>query len=133
MSELELLPKITITHEDLAILSGIVRKAMEEGRYAAASRLGNELHRARIIPAAQSPEDCLGLNLFGQYLEERSGAVQEVVLVAGKGSPAIGMVSVLSRIGTALLGLSEGQRMGWLDPSGKPRVVRLLKVHRHLA
>lgn len=130
MSNLEQLPEITVTHEDLAILSVVVQKAMAEGRYAAAARLGNELHRAGVVQASDAPENCLVLNVAGQYLEERSGAVREVILVAGRGSPSMGMVSVLTRVGTALLGLSEGQRMGWTDPGGQPRVVRLLRAGR---
>lgn len=133
MSHVDYRPEITVTHEDLAILSGLVQAAMAEGRYAAGSRLADELHRARVVSAAQAPEDCLVLNRPGQYLEERSGARRDIVLVAGRGSPATGMVSVLSRVGTALLGLSEGQGVSWLDPLGKPRAVRLLKVGRRAA
>lgn len=124
------LPQITITHEDLAILSALVRQEMTTGRYAAASRLANELHRAQVVDAARAPRDCLFLHIPGQYLEERSGAVREVTLVPGRGSAAVGLVSVLSPVGMALLGLSEGQRTGWLDPRGKPRMLRLLRVAR---
>ncbi len=122
------LPEITITHEDLAVLTRVIREAVAEGRYSAAARLGNELHRARIVPAGHAPAGCLALNRAGRYLEERSGAVRDVVLVSGRGRSSSGLVSVLSRVGTALIGLSEGQAMGWLDPRGKLRVIRLLKV-----
>lgn len=122
------LPQIIITHEDLAILSGLIEKAMASGRYAAATRLADELHRAQVVEAARAPRDCLRLNIGGQYLEERSGAVRDIVLVAGRSSAAVGLVSVLSQVGTALLGLSAGQRIGWLDPRGKPRWLRLLRV-----
>ncbi|MBN9436408.1 nucleoside diphosphate kinase regulator [Bosea sp. (in: a-proteobacteria)] len=122
------LPQIIITHEDLAILSGLIEKAMASGRYTAATRLADELHRAQVVEAALAPQDCLRLNIGGQYLEERSGAVRDIVLVAGRSSAAVGLVSVLSQVGTALLGLSAGQRIGWLDPRGKPRWLRLLRV-----
>lgn len=122
------LPQIIITHEDLAILSGLIEKAMASGRYTAATRLADELHRAQVVEAALAPPDCLRLNIGGQYLEERSGAVRDIVLVAGRSSAAVGLVSVLSQVGTALLGLSAGQRIGWLDPRGKPRWLRLLRV-----
>ena len=130
MPMIEVLPDIIVTHEDLPVLSRIVEKAMEEGRYEAASRLGNELHRARVVPTAMAPRDCLILNAVAQYLEERSGAVQEASLVAGEGRPSAGTVSVLSRVGTALLGLSAGQRIGWADPQGKTRMLRLLEVRQ---
>ncbi|MBN9451505.1 MAG: hypothetical protein J0I42_06090 [Bosea sp.] len=127
------LPEITITHEDLDVLTRVMREAVAEGRYAVASRLGNELHRARIVPTAHAPEGCLTLHLEGRYLEERSGAVRDVVLVPGRGRASVGLVSVLSRLGTALIGLSEGQAISWLDPRGKPRVIRLLNVSRRAA
>lgn len=133
MTNLRNAPQITITHEDLAILSAIVQEAMADGRYDAAARLGNELHRAQVVSAAKAPADCLILNVAGRYLEERSGAVRDVILTAGRSRPAIGLVCVLSRVGTALLGLSEGQSMSWLDPRGQPRAVRLLNVHRRAA
>lgn len=128
MPEPEQLPDITITHEDLAVLSDVVREALAEGRYVAASRLGNELHRARVVPAFQAPKGCLTLNRVGKYMEELSGAIWEVVLVARKGSRLSGTVAVLSGLGTALLGLSEGHRMSWFDHNGKSRTVRLLNV-----
>lgn len=124
------LPEITITHRDLEVLAYVLREAVAEGRYAAASRLGSELHRARIVLAAHAPDGCLALHRQGRYLEERSGAVRDVVLVPGRGRASVGLVSVLSRVGTALIGLSEGQAMGWLDPRGKPRMIRLLTVSR---
>lgn len=127
---MEQLPDIMITYEDLEILSGVVRVAMEEGRFVAAHRLGNELHRARIVPAAQAPGDCLLLNGAGRYLEEPSGAIRDVVLVAGRRSPGAGCVSVLSQVGTALIGLSAGQRIGWHDARGRPRALHLLEVRR---
>lgn len=124
------LPEITITHKDLEILTRVIREAVAEDRYVAASRLGNELHRAQIVQAAHPPDGCLALHHKGRYLEERSGAVRDVVLVPGRGRSSAGMVSVLSRVGTALIGLSEGQSMSWLDPCGKPRAVRLLNASR---
>src|SRR5690606_19439235 len=130
MPLLEALPDIIVTHEDLPVLSRIIENAMEDGRYEAASRLGNELHRARVVPTTLAPRDCLILNAVGKYLEERSGAVREAILVAGESRPSAGTVSVLSQIGTALLGLSAGQRIGWTDSQGKPRILRLLDVRQ---
>ncbi len=127
---MELLPEITITHEDLTILSNTVAEAIGNGQVEAAYRLANEMHRARIVPAAKAPRDCLALKSPARYLDERSGAIRDVVLVANGRRPASGTMSVLSEVGSALIGLSEGQRIGWLDRHGRPRVVRLLEVRR---
>ena len=53
------LPAITITNEDLAVLSGVVQRAMMDGNFAAASRLANEMHRARVVSAADDDADDL--------------------------------------------------------------------------
>lgn len=121
-------PDIMVTHEDLAVLSDLVRDEIAAGCYVAASRLADELHRARVVSRVEVPTNCLILNVPGSYIEERSGGVHDVTLVIGKGRMSLGLVSVLSRVGTALLGLSVGQRMAWLDPLGRKRVVRLLEV-----
>lgn len=121
-------PGITVTSEDLSVLSELVREAIAAGRYVSASRLADELHRAHIVRGAEVSADCLTLHVPGSYLEERSGAIHDVTLVTSGGRRSLGMISVLSSVGTALLGLSVGQRMSWLDSQGTPRAVRLLEV-----
>ncbi len=121
-------PGITVTSEDLSVLSELVREAIADGRYVSASRLADELHRAHIVLGTKVPADCLTLNVPGSYLEERSGATHDVTLVTSSGRRSLGTISVLSSVGTALLGLSVGQRMSWLDSRGTPRSVRLLEV-----
>lgn len=121
-------PGITVTSEDLSVLSELVREAIADGRYVPASRLADELHRAHIVRGLEVPADCLTLNVPGSYLEERSGAVHDVTLVTSGSRRSLGMVSVLSSVGTALLGLSVGQRMSWFDSQGTARAVRLLEV-----
>lgn len=127
---MDMLPDIVIAQEDLPALSQAINRAIAEGRYVAASGLGNELHRASILPAAQVPADRVVLNAAARYLDEASQAVHEVVVVAGPGSPAAGTVSVLSQIGTALIGLAAGQRMSWIDPKGRRQSIRLLRVRQ---
>lgn len=123
-----LLPDITVAAEDLAILSRVVAKAVEQGQYAAATLLANELNRARILPAAMVPSDCLVLGVAARYLEERSGTIHDVIIVPARAHPSSGAVSVLSYRGTALLGLTVGQRIGLPGPHQAHRVLRLLEV-----
>lgn len=127
---MDMLPDIVIALEDLPALSQAIARAIDEGRYVAASGLGNELHRACILPAARVPEDRARLNAALRYMDEASHAVREVVLVAGAGSPAARTVSVLTQLGTALIGLAPGQRMAWLDPQGRRQAARLLEVRQ---
>src|SRR5690606_14587827 len=114
----------------MAVLSKVMATAIDQGQYAAAMLLANELNRARIVPAAQAPEDCLVLGVRGRYLDESTGATRDVILVATRAHPASTAASVLSRVGTALLGLTPGQRIGVPGSRGRPRVLRLLQVDR---
>lgn len=120
------LPDIYITHDDLGILSGLVQTVLHEGRVVAASRLMDELYRARIVSPAELPANCLTLYAPGRYLKERSGAVRDVTLIPGRSITSRGIISVLTVVGTHLLGLTAGQSMSWTDPAGRVRTIRLL-------
>lgn len=43
-------------------------------------------------------------------------------------NPSTGFVSVLSPVGTALLGLAEGETARWCAPGGEPASAKILKV-----
>lgn len=123
------LPDIIVTLDDNRKLTALVQEALHQGNYSAASRLAEELSRARLVPAEEVPHDCLTLNASGVYVDERSKAVREVTLVASRQQRStFGLMSVLSEVGTALLGLSQGQCISWRDASGGTRAVRLLEV-----
>jgi regulator of nucleoside diphosphate kinase len=69
------------------------------------------------------------MNSLLRYHDETEGGTRTVALVypyAAQGAP--GMVSVLAPIGTALLGLSEGQAIEWDFPDGSRRRITLEKV-----
>ena len=60
------------------------------------------------------------------YLDERLGTQREIELVfPEEADPAAGKVSVLTPVGSALIGLKVGQEIAWDFPDGS---VRRLKV-----
>ena len=110
---------IIVTEADLAILRRI--KLNEP--------LRRELERAVIVSAQAVPPDVATMNSRVRYTDETDGVTRTVSLVYPPASRGGGsMVSVLSPVGAALLGLSAGQAIDWLFPDGSRHTLKLDEV-----
>jgi regulator of nucleoside diphosphate kinase len=112
-------PAIIVTDADAAIL-GMMR--LNEP-------LRRELERAAVVAREAVPPDVATMNSLVRYADETRGVVRTVALVyprAARGDKA--MVSVLTPLGSALLGLSVGQSIEWGFPDGSRRRLRLEAV-----
>jgi len=95
-------------------------------QYALNDELEEELDRAIVVHMEQVPEDVVTMHARCTYLDERLGTQREIELVYPcEADPATGKVSVLTPVGSALLGLRVGQEIAWDFPDGS---VRRLKV-----
>jgi regulator of nucleoside diphosphate kinase len=95
-------------------------------------RLAGELDRADVVPRADVRGDVVTMHTRVRYLDETAGERREVTLVYPHESDvANGRVSVLAPVGSALLGLSEGQAIDWEFPDGRPRRLRVESVIRN--
>ena len=64
-----------------------------------------------------------------RFRDETTGLAREVQLVyPQQADSAAGRISILTPVGTALIGLSEGQSMTWSDRSGKAKRLTVLEV-----
>jgi regulator of nucleoside diphosphate kinase len=64
-----------------------------------------------------------------EYLDEATGRIYIVTLVyPAESDIEKGRVSVLTPIGAALLGLSQGQSIEWNTRSGEPRQLTVLAL-----
>jgi regulator of nucleoside diphosphate kinase len=107
---------IIVTEADAAILG--MMKLNEP--------LQRELKRAVIVSPDAVPPDVATMNSQVRYTDETEGVTRTVSLVyppASRGGRS--MVSVLSPVGAALLGLSVGQAIEWLFPDGSRHWLRL--------
>jgi regulator of nucleoside diphosphate kinase len=68
------------------------------------------------------------MNSTARCREESSGKEYVLTLTYPQQAAAQGKVSVLAPIGSALLGLSVGQRIDWPSPGGKTLRLNLLDV-----
>lgn len=120
-------PKIVVSdidHERLTILAGNVSEKLEE----VAEELLQELDRAKVVPQKKLPADVVHM---GSTVEFRSndGHERKVTLVyPGEADIAQGKISILTPIGTALIGLTPGQSMSWIARDGKAHELSVLSV-----
>ncbi|HWV69073.1 GreA/GreB family elongation factor [Chitinophaga sp.] len=85
-------------------------------------KLREELERAT-IRKGKVPADVVQVNSTLRFRDERSGAIRNVQLVLPAASNLqLGKLSILSPIGTALLGYSTGDIIDWEVPAGKTQL-----------
>lgn len=96
--------------------------------------LADELDRAIVVQKEQVPEDVVTMNVRCVYLDERLGTQREIELVfPEEADPAAGKVSVLTPVGSALIGLRVGQDIAWDFPDGSVRRLKVTGVRKSAA
>ncbi len=96
----------------------------------AAEMLAEELERAEIVTPGAIRPDVVTMHSAIEYQDNVTGEVCRITLVyPGEERPDTGRVSVLTQVGAALIGLSEGQSMEWQEPTGGWRGVTVRRVH----
>jgi regulator of nucleoside diphosphate kinase len=121
-------PRITLMAEEFEKLSQLARAAestMPDG----ASDLMDELDRAHVLAKGRHPVDtvCMGCEVV--YRDDTTGRVQTVTLVyPNEADIAKGKVSVLTPIGTALIGLAVGKSINWTTRIGEMKRLTVLQV-----
>ena len=93
-----------------------------------ANFLLHELDRAS-IKALGPEEDFVRMQSHVRFRDSSTGRVQDIQLVyPEEANPSVGRISILTPVGTALIGLSKGQSIRWNDRSGKRKSVTVLDV-----
>lgn len=105
-----------------------VQQAMTSSAGFSVARLDSELARAQIIEPKEVPRNLVTMNSQVTYENLHSGKKHTVCLVYPRDANIReNRISVLAPLGSALLGLSEGQEIEWLMPGGTRRL-RVLEV-----
>ena len=110
---------ILVTDTDLALLRRL--RARED--------LEAELDNAEVVPSGRVPPDVVTMNSRVRFEDVASGESREITIVFPEDADAsLGKVSVLAPVGTALLGLAEGQTISWPFPDGTSRQLRVVEI-----
>ncbi|MCB1446120.1 MAG: nucleoside diphosphate kinase regulator [Rhizobiaceae bacterium] len=111
-------PKILVSDADLPRLTRLA-DAIADQLPDLADELLEELERARVVKAAQLPDTVVRMGSTVSYSSD-DGQTKTITLVfPAEADIAAGRVSILTPIGTALLGLSPGQSMEWTARDGR--------------
>lgn len=121
-------PQIVINADDLSHIEGLAEGAF--GRNPAlADRLLEELGRARIVEADEMPQDVIGIGSRVTYRDEATKQTRRVTLVYPENADITrDMISVMTPIGVALLGLAEGAAFHWDTRDDERRMLTVIRV-----
>lgn len=121
-------PPITISSLDAARLEKML-DALGNKPIPNKEELEAELERANIVEPAEMPPDVVTMNSTVIFRMESSNTEFALTLVYPNDmDDGTGKISVLAPVGSALLGLREGDQISWPKPGGGLLKVRILKV-----
>jgi len=123
------LPPIYLTQDDFDRLTDLLEAYAAGAGGRRFRQLEDELARARIVPPGEIPRDVVTMNSRVVFEDEATGERREVTLVYPRDADIdAGKISILVPVGTALLGLSVGQSIDWVLPSGQKHRYRVIAV-----
>ena len=110
---------IIVTDRDFALLRLLHEHA----------HLYSELERADVVASQDVPSDVVTMNSRVVFEDLMDGRTTEVTIVfPHEADVARGKISVLAPVGTALLGLAQGDSILWPFPDGSSRCLHVVEV-----
>ena len=120
------LPALVLSHPDHERLAGLATAALDRMPDVAEGLLA-ELDRARLVAPGRVPATAVQMGSKVTY--EAGGSARTVTLVYPEDADiAAARVSVMTPIGAALIGLSEGQAISWTARDGRRHELRVVEV-----
>jgi regulator of nucleoside diphosphate kinase len=93
-----------------------------------ASVLQSEMDRARVVPAAAIPPAVVQMGSTVEFSSDTGRRKRVTLVFPGDADIATGRISILTPIGTALIGLSPGQSIAWTARDGRRHQLTVLSV-----
>jgi regulator of nucleoside diphosphate kinase len=120
---------IHLRRSDADILSRLIESTGLGRDSGSIALLDEELARATIVPDDALPQGAVALDSKVVFCDLQSGEQREVTLVVpSKADSGHGFISVLSPVGSALIGLRVGDEIDWPLPGGRVKRLRVLEV-----
>jgi regulator of nucleoside diphosphate kinase len=105
---------VFVTRQDFERLTQLLETHLSRRDKPALTALEEELGRAVVVESSKIPPDVVTMNSRVQFEDLDTGERTEVTLVYPQdGNVEQSKISVLAPVGSALLGLSVGQSIGW--------------------
>ena len=94
-----------------------------------ADELAEEIGRARVLAKGEHPQHVVCMNSEVEFRDDTTSKVQKVVLVYPEEADiSQRKISVLTPVGTALIGLGDRDSITWITPNGELRQLTVLSV-----
>ncbi|MBX3549055.1 MAG: nucleoside diphosphate kinase regulator [Xanthobacteraceae bacterium] len=121
-------PAIALSIADFERLHMLVRAASKR-MPALAEELANEIERARIFEKSKRQHSYVAMNSKVEFRDDNNGRIQQVTLVyPDQADTSSGKISILTPVGTALIGMPVGGTITWQSPYGGSRKLTVLSV-----
>jgi regulator of nucleoside diphosphate kinase len=114
--------RLMLTKEDYEIIMSYIKRRLPIISFNRrdAEDLETELKRAKLVDKNELPADIVRLNSIVTIKEEKENKVMELTVVTPeKANIKQRFISIMSPIGTALIGFRKGQKVRWKVPAGK--------------
>lgn len=123
-------PKIVISETEIAHIEALAAGAMQRNPVLA-DRLLDEIERARVVKSEKMPVDVVTIGSTVTYRDETTGQEKAVTLVYPEDADiSRQQISIMTPIGVALLGLSEGAAFYWDTRSDQRRTLTVISVEQ---
>jgi regulator of nucleoside diphosphate kinase len=124
--------KLLLGQTDYEIILAYIRRGWGSFKGKDSDELEAELKKAKVVADEKLPPDVVRLNAGVTIRDDKEEKLMELTLVTpDKADIKEKKISVMSPIGTALIGFRKGEQVWWTVPSGK-KVFTILEVNHHM-
>lgn len=121
-------PPIVVSSLDADRLDALL-EGLPEAQFPGKKELDAELSRATIVEPQEVPPNVISMNSTVRFVVESTGETFNLTLVYPKNMDSSGSkISILAPVGSALLGLAQGEKIAWPKPGGGQLNVRIEEV-----
>ena len=121
-------PEITISSLDQDRLYNLI-ESLPQNSFAGKDELEAELGRANVVDPTEVPPTLVTMNSTVKFTVESTNKEFELTLVYPKDVDTSGKtISILAPVGSALLGLSQGDEIEWPKPGGGVLKVKITEI-----
>ena len=125
---METKPKIVISSLDLERLENLL-ESLPQGAFPGKEDLEDELSRAEVVDPKSIPATVVTMNSTVRFKVVSTNKEYVLTLVYPKDiNPDGSTLSILAPVGSALLGLSQGDEIEWPKPGGGVLRVRIEEI-----
>jgi regulator of nucleoside diphosphate kinase len=114
--------RLVLTKEDYSTIMYYIKRGLPTITFNRqdAEELEVELKKAKLVDVDELPQDIVRLNSKVTIKEEKENKLMELTVVTPeRANIKQRLISIMSPIGTALIGFRKGQQVKWKVPAGK--------------